>query len=91
VVGQLDADPYYRWLTWATVPLHFVALIACPWWAGAQGLSWWAVVLLAFVIGADSGLVPNTAHELGHKHNDPAWRKAFATTTAFPIPPTTPA
>ncbi len=23
----------------------------------------------AFVIGADSGLVPNTAHELGHKHN----------------------
>ena len=28
-----DADRYCRWLTWATVPLHFVALIACPWWA----------------------------------------------------------
>ena len=69
VVGQLDADRYYRWLTWATVPLHFVALIACAWWAGTQGLSWWAVALLAYVIGADSGLGLNTAHELGHKHN----------------------
>ena len=45
VVPQLEQDRYYRWLTWATVPLHFVALIACPWWASAQGLSWWAVVL----------------------------------------------
>jgi alkane 1-monooxygenase len=69
VVGQLDADRYYRWLTWATVPLHFVALIACAWWAGTQDLSWWALALLAYVIGADSGLGLNTAHELGHKHN----------------------
>jgi hypothetical protein len=43
VVPQLDADRYYRWLTWATVPLHFVALIGCAWWAGTQDLSWWAL------------------------------------------------
>ena len=36
VVPQLDADRYYRWLTWITVPLHFVALIGCAWWAGTQ-------------------------------------------------------
>ena len=69
VIPQLDADRYYRWLTWATVPLHFVALIACAWWAGTHHLSWWAFVMLAYVAGADSGLGLNTGHELGHKHN----------------------
>ena len=39
-VPQLEADRYYRWLTWATVPLHFVTLIGCAWWAGTQHLSW---------------------------------------------------
>jgi len=69
VVPQLEADRYYRWLTWLTVPLHFVALIGCAWWAGTRDLSWPALLLLAYVAGADSGLGLNTAHELGHKHN----------------------
>ncbi|MBL8312849.1 MAG: alkane 1-monooxygenase [Rubrivivax sp.] len=69
VVAALDADRYYRWLTWATVPLHFVALVGCAAWAGTRELSWPALLLLAYVAGADSGLGLNTAHELGHKHN----------------------
>lgn len=69
VVPQLDADRYYRWLTWATVPLHFVALIGCAWWVGTHELSWWALLILAYIAGTDSGLGLNTAHELGHKHN----------------------
>lgn len=69
VVPQLDADRYYRWLTWVTVPLHFIALVGCAWWAGTQDLAWWAVVLLAYVAGTDAGLGLNTAHELGHKNN----------------------
>jgi alkane 1-monooxygenase len=69
VVPQLEADRWYRWLTWATVPLHFVALIGCAWWAGTQALDPWALVLLAYVIGTASGLGLNTAHELGHKHH----------------------
>ena len=67
VVPQLEADRYYRWLTWATVPLHFVALIGCAWWVGTQDLSWWAVLLLAYIAGTAAGLGLNTAHELGHK------------------------
>ncbi|MBC7483499.1 MAG: alkane 1-monooxygenase [Rhizobacter sp.] len=67
VVPQLDTDRYYRWLTWATVPLHFIALIGCAWWVGTQALSWWAVLILAYVAGTDSGLGINTGHELGHK------------------------
>jgi len=69
VVPQLEQDRYYRWLTWATVPLHFVALIGCAWWAGTQALSWWALLLLAYVAGAGSGLGINTGHELGHKYS----------------------
>ena len=67
VVPQLEEDRYYRWLTWATVPLHFVALIGCAWWAGTQPMPWWGVLLLAYVAGTGSGLGLNTGHELGHK------------------------
>ena len=67
VVPQLEDDRYYRWLTWATVPLHFIALLGCAWWVGTQSLSWWAVLVLAYVAGTDSGLGINTGHELGHK------------------------
>ena len=67
VVSQLEEDRYYRWLTWATVPLHFVALIGCAWWVGTQPMPWWGVLLLAYVAGTDSGLGINTGHELGHK------------------------
>ena len=79
VMAQLDADRYYRWLTWVTVPLHFVALIGCAWWAGTHALSWWALLMLAYVAGTDSGLGLNTAHELGHKHN--AWEQWLARLT----------
>ena len=67
LVLQLDADRYYRFLTYLVVPLHFVSLIGAAWWAGTQALSWWAFVGLAVVAGISSGLGINTGHELGHK------------------------
>ena len=68
VVPQLEADRYYRWLTYAVVPLHFLALIGCAVWAGTQDLPLWAFLVLAYVAGTTSGLGINTGHELGHKH-----------------------
>lgn len=68
VVPQLEAARYYRWLTWVTVPLHFIALVGCAWWVGTHSLSWWAVLMFAYVAGTGSGLGINTGHELGHKH-----------------------
>ena len=67
VVPQLEADRYYRWLTYAVVPLHFVALIGCAVWAETQPMPVWAFVVLAVVAGLTSGLGINTGHELGHK------------------------
>jgi len=68
VLMQLEQDRYYRYLTWITVPFHFIALFACAIYAGTQSLSWWAFVLLALYTGLISGLAINTAHELGHKN-----------------------
>ena len=67
VVLQLDRDRYYRYLTYLTVPLHYVAIFASIVYAGTQPLSWWAVLLLVLHAGLVGGLAINTAHELGHK------------------------
>lgn len=69
VVMQLDQDLYYRRLTYAVVPLHFITLIACVWYATEQPLSWWGFVLLAVIAGMTAGLAINTGHELGHKNS----------------------
>lgn len=67
VVPQLEADSYYRYLTYVVVPLHFITLIGAAYWAGTQELAWWAFTGLAVVTGMTSGLAINTGHELGHK------------------------
>ncbi|MDJ0940896.1 MAG: alkane 1-monooxygenase [Woeseiaceae bacterium] len=69
VVMQLDRDPYYRRLTYATVPLHFITLVGSAWYASAAGLSWWAFLGLAMMAGMTAGLAINTGHELGHKNS----------------------
>lgn len=76
IVPQLEADPYYRVLTWITVPLHFVALVGCAWWVSTQDVSWWGWLVTAYVAGLGSGLGINTAHELGHKRS--AWEQWLA-------------
>lgn len=67
VVPALESDSFYRYLTYAVVPLHFVTLLGAAWWAGTQALEWWAFLGLAMVTGMASGLGINTGHELGHK------------------------
>ena len=67
VVPALEQDRYYRWLTYATVPMHFFTLIGCAWWAATQPLSPWGFTALAVTAGLASGLGINTGHELGHK------------------------
>ncbi len=69
VVMQLERDPYYRRLTYAVVPLHFVTLVATVWYGTSQSLSVWGFVLLAVIAGLTAGLAINTGHELGHKNS----------------------
>lgn len=69
VIMQLEQDRYYRRLTYAVIPVHFVTLLACAAYALTQPLSWWAFLLLAIVAGMTSGFAINTGHELGHKNS----------------------
>ncbi len=69
VAIQLDQDRYYRWLTYLTVPMHYLTLIGCAWYAGTQDLSWFGIVSIAVVAGITAGLAINTGHELGHKNS----------------------
>ena len=68
IVPQLEQDRFYRYLTYAVVPLHFVALFGVAAYAGTQSLSIWAILGLAVIAGLTSGLAVNSAHELGHKN-----------------------
>lgn len=69
VIMQLDQDVFYRRLTYAAVPLHFVTLFVCAAYALTEPLSWWAFAVLAAVAGMTAGLAINTGHELGHKNS----------------------
>ena len=68
IVPLLEEDKYYRYLTFLTVPMHFIVLIACAWLVGTHTLSFTAIFLVAIMAGGYSGIGINTAHELGHKN-----------------------
>ena len=69
VIMQLEQDPYYRQLTYAVVPVHFIVLLASAAYALTQPLSAWAFVALAATAGMTAGFAINTGHELGHKNS----------------------
>ena len=67
VVPQLEADRYYRILTYLTVPLHYVTFFVVAIWVGTQEVAWWSFIAIAIAAGFADGFAINTGHELGHK------------------------
>jgi alkane 1-monooxygenase len=66
-IKWLERDPYYRWCTYAFIPLQYGSLLlACRLWANGD-LSLLESIGLAMTIAMVSGIAINTAHELGHK------------------------
>lgn len=66
----LEADPYYRWCTYAFIPIQFGVTIWAAWLVGTGRLDWVAMAGLIWSMGILSGVAINTAHELGHKKPD---------------------
>jgi len=67
VLKWLEQDRYYRWCTYAFIPLQYAGLaFACWQWAHGD-LSTVDKLGLAFTMAMVSGIAINTAHELGHK------------------------
>lgn len=67
VVPALEADPYYRWTTYALVPILWLAFLGNALFVGTQDLPWYGVLLSAANVGFLCGFGINLAHELGHK------------------------
>lgn len=67
LVPQLEADPFYRRILIAAIPVHFIVLAAGALLVGTQELSLGFFVAFSVVIGIYSGMSINTAHEVGHK------------------------
>ncbi len=69
VVEAMAADPFYRALLHAAVPVFYLSFFAAAWFVGTQELPWWAIVVFAYGVGAMHGDVLTIGHELGHKTN----------------------
>jgi alkane 1-monooxygenase len=67
ILRRLEDDRYYRWCTYAFIPIQYAGLaFACSKWAGGH-LSAIEALGLAVTVGMVGGIAINTAHELGHK------------------------
>lgn len=67
-VPRLEADQYYRYITWAVVPvLWFGFLYNVVFLATHPELAWYHWLAVATVTGSMLGFGLNLGHELGHK------------------------
>jgi alkane 1-monooxygenase len=64
---RLERDRYYRYCTYAYLPLQYASLVLACWCWGRGALSLGASIGLALTVGCVGGIAINTAHELGHK------------------------
>jgi alkane 1-monooxygenase len=67
IIKWLEQDRYYRWCTYAYLPIQYAGLVfACWLWAHGH-LTTIDSIGLALTVAMVSGVAINTAHELGHK------------------------
>ena len=67
VVPLLEADAYYRWATYALVPVLWFAFLGNAYFVGTRSLPWFGVLAIALNTGILCGFAINLGHELGHK------------------------
>ena len=67
VIKWLEQDRYYRWCTYAFLPIQYAGLVFACWLWSSGKLSTFDDVGLMLTVGVVSGIAINTAHELGHK------------------------
>ena len=67
VLERLENDRYYRWVTYAFIPMQYLALVWGAWMLSSGGLDVADKIGLSLGIGMVAGIAINTAHEMGHK------------------------
>ncbi len=69
-VPELEADAYYRYITYAVVPVLWITYIFAAWFVSHYALPWYAQVAVIISTGAAGGFCINVGHELGHKQTE---------------------
>ena len=67
-VPALDADLYYRWITFALVPVLWTAFVFGAWFVMHYDLPLQGMVAMVMITGSVGGFCINLGHELGHKN-----------------------
>ncbi|WP_436500214.1 fatty acid desaturase [Actinokineospora sp. HUAS TT18] len=84
MIEALENDKYYRWITYAFLPIQYAGFIAAFWMIGTTEMSTLAKIGLAISIGCIGGIGINTAHELGHKkESHERWLSKVALAQSF--------
>ena len=90
VIERLEADRYYRWITYAYLPIQYFGFVMAfvwishPEWLGVEALGTWEKIGVAVSIGCIGGIGINTAHELGHKkESHERWLSKIALAQSF--------
>ncbi|MBE2264476.1 MAG: alkane 1-monooxygenase [Burkholderiaceae bacterium] len=66
-VPQLEADRYYRYITWALVPILWAAFVFSAWFVVTHDLPWHGWLAMVLIGGTIGGFCINLGHEMGHK------------------------
>jgi alkane 1-monooxygenase len=84
VIDALEKDRYYRWVTYAYLPVQYAGFVLAFWMIGSGELSTVDKIGLAITIGCVGGIGINTAHELGHKkESHERWLSKIALAQSF--------
>lgn len=66
-VAALEADRYFRFITYALVATMWPCIIFSAWFVATQHLPWHGALAVAISTGMMGGFCINVGHELGHK------------------------
>jgi alkane 1-monooxygenase len=84
MIEALEKDRYYRYITFAYLPIQYAGFVLAMWLIATSDWSTWERVGLALTIGCVGGIGINTAHELGHKREaDERWLSKIALAQSF--------
>lgn len=67
-VPALEAQKYYRYITYAAVPVLWASFLVSVWFIGTHEMAWHTRLALILSAGVAGGLGINLGHELGHKN-----------------------
>ena len=67
-VPALEADRYYRWITYLLVPILWLSFIFCAWFVARHDLPAHGLIAMVLITGSVGGFCINLGHEMGHKN-----------------------